>query len=101
MKKSPAVNLKIRRFKWQGDLDQEAARLADEIENILLKNQKTLGDLVTANPNGPAANQYRAMMTQLQDERMRLFRTKVGANEVLKGFERGEKSGVGKLFKEK
>lgn len=100
VKKSPAANLKIRRFKWQGDLDQEAARLADEMENIILKNQKTLGDLVTANPNSPTANQYRAMMTQLQDERMGLFRTKVGANEVLKGFERGEKSGIGQLYKE-
>jgi hypothetical protein len=100
VKKSPAVNLKIRRFKWQGDLDQEAAGLAEEMENIILKNQKTLNDFVTANPNSPAAKQYQAMVTQLQDNRFDLYRTKLGANEVLKGFERGEKSGVGRLYKE-
>lgn len=100
VKKSPAANLKIRRFKWQGDLNQEATNLADEMDNILIKNQKTLGDMVTANPNSPAANQYRAMITQLQDQRMDLFRSKIGANEVLQGFERGENRGIGRLYKD-
>jgi hypothetical protein len=99
VKKSPGANLKVRRFKWQGDLDKEALDLAQQIDDSVVKNIKTLRDQATAAGNTPAANQYNSLASQLQDERIGLFRNKAAASEILRGYESARSDGIGVLFK--
>lgn len=98
--KSPAANLKIRRFKWQGNLDQEANTLERDVDGLIVKNIKTLEDQRTTLGNAPAANLYGSLITQLRDARVGLYRSNSSISEVLKGYEAGSKDGVGKLFKD-